>query len=59
MVGVCQCRKARTDSAKVVVEKAFTLSSAEADRIIAAQKQSGTVLTVFQSKSSVRDATLG
>ena len=33
------------------MEKAFTLSSAEADRIVAAQKQSGTVLTVFQSKS--------
>ncbi|GFZ48396.1 hypothetical protein JCM24511_06144 [Saitozyma sp. JCM 24511] len=34
----------------VVVEKCFTLSSAEADRCLAAQKKSGKVLTVFQNR---------
>jgi predicted dehydrogenase len=34
---------------KVVVEKPFTISTEEADRVIAAQKKSGKILTVFQS----------
>jgi predicted dehydrogenase len=35
----------------VVAEKLFTISTEEADRVIAAQKKSGKILTVFQSIS--------
>ncbi|KAL2075118.1 hypothetical protein VTL71DRAFT_60 [Oculimacula yallundae] len=34
----------------VVVEKPFTVSTAEADRVIAASKSSGKILTVFQNR---------
>jgi predicted dehydrogenase len=34
---------------KVVAEKPFTVSTEEADRVIAAQQKSGKILTVFQS----------
>ncbi|KAH8781773.1 hypothetical protein F5882DRAFT_406131 [Hyaloscypha sp. PMI_1271] len=34
----------------VVVEKPFTISTEEADRVIAAQKKSGKILTVFQNR---------
>jgi predicted dehydrogenase len=34
---------------EVVVEKPFTVTSEEADRVIEAGKKSGKVLTVFQS----------
>lgn len=34
----------------MVVEKPFTVSTAEADRVIATAKKSGKILTVFQSK---------
>jgi predicted dehydrogenase len=38
-----------TDLLEVVVEKPFTVNTAEADRVIAIAKQSGKILTVFQS----------
>jgi predicted dehydrogenase len=41
--------KVSADVVKVVVEKPFTVSTEEADRVIAAQKKSGKILTVFQS----------
>jgi predicted dehydrogenase len=34
----------------VVVEKPFTGTSEEADRLIALQKETGKILTVFQSE---------
>ncbi|KAH7305695.1 hypothetical protein BKA65DRAFT_601892 [Rhexocercosporidium sp. MPI-PUGE-AT-0058] len=34
----------------VVVEKPFTISTSEADRVIAASKKSGKILTVFQNR---------
>lgn len=42
--------RAGTDPA-VVVEKPFVTSSAEADRLIALQKETGKILTVFHSES--------
>jgi predicted dehydrogenase len=41
------------DVTKVVVEKPFTISTEEADRVIAAQKKSGKILTVFQGWTSL------
>jgi hypothetical protein len=38
------------DLRNVVVEKPFTVSTEEADRVIAAGKKSGKILTVFHSK---------
>lgn len=48
----------KADLLKVVVEKPFTISTTEADRVIAAQKKSGKILTVFQSISSLRSIAL-
>jgi predicted dehydrogenase len=48
---VCKIRdEFLADLRKVVVEKPFTVSTEEADRVIAAGKKSGKILTVFQSK---------
>lgn len=40
------------DDVPVVVEKCFTITTEEADRVLAAQKKSGKVLSVFQSEYS-------
>jgi predicted dehydrogenase len=37
----------------VIVEKPFCMSSAEADRVLAAAEKSGKLLSVFQSETSL------